>query len=404
MTELYLWDDARARALEPFALTRPIGELRSGAWLLRERWERGIGRKVAGAVTAPWLVDFVEEGAPSIHTTTIAAGAVVGSSRCVLAGNATLVVDDASVGRWRCGDRIAAVRLTRAVEPTELAAAFAEAAEGDTPVQALAGWWVDDVWDLVGGLSAQLMSDLPLLAAELEGARPGDGAHLAVLGDHLVLVEAGASLGAFVVLDATAGPIVIRRGATIGAHSIISGPTFIGIDATVVGGSIRGCAIGEAAKVRGELSASTVLGFSNKGHDGFVGHSYLGRWVNLGAGTTTSNLKNTYGNVALWTPEGIRDSGLQFLGTLFGDHAKTGIGLRLTTGCVVGAGANAVDTMPPKVLAPFAWGAQPPYALFEVDKFVQVARRVMARRGVVSDATTERYLGAIHAARWEPRS
>ena len=68
-----------------------------------------------------------------------------------------------------------------------------------------------------------------------------------------------------------------------------------------------------------------------KGHEGFVGHSYLGRWVNLGAGTTTSNLKNTYGSVALWTPDGVRDTGLQFLGTLFGDHAKTGIGLTLTT-------------------------------------------------------------------------
>ena len=93
-------------------------------------------------------------------------------------------------------------------------------------------------------------------------------------------------------------------------------------------------------KVRGELSNTIFLGYSNKGHDGFVGHSYLGRWVNLGAGTITSNLKNTYGTVSLWTPDGVRDTGLQFLGTLFGDHVKTGIGLRLTTGTVLGAGAN----------------------------------------------------------------
>ena len=84
--------------------------------------------------------------------------------------------------------------------------------------------------------------------------------------------------------------------------------------------------------MHGELSNSILIGHANKGHDGFVGHSILGRWVNLGAGTITSNLKNTYGTVQLWTPDGVRETGLQFLGTLFGDHAKTGIGLRLTTG------------------------------------------------------------------------
>ena len=102
-------------------------------------------------------------------------------------------------------------------------------------------------------------------------------------------------------------------------------------------------AIGHNCRVHGETSNSVFLAYSNKGHDGFVGHSYFGRWVNLGAGTTTSNLKNTYGPVSLWTPSGIRDSGLQFLGTFAGDHAKTGIGLRLTTGTVLGAGAPIVE-------------------------------------------------------------
>src|SRR5204863_9771343 len=101
--------------------------------------------------------------------------------------------------------------------------------------------------------------------------------------------------------------------------------------------------------------------YANKGHEGFVGHSYLGKWVNLGAGTTTSNLKNTYGTVSLWTPSGTRNTGLQFLGTLFGDHVKTGIGLRLSTGTVIGTGANVYDAMPPKAVAPFAWGSGAPY-------------------------------------------
>ncbi len=162
----------------------------------------------------------------------------------------------------------------------------------------------------------------------------------------------------------------------------VIGPCFIGCDSIVTADRIAGSSIGEQCRVHGELSASIFLGHSNKGHDGFVGHSVLGRWVNLGAGTTTSNLKNTYGSVALWTPEGVRDSGLQFLGTMFGDHVKTGIGLRLTTGCVLGAGANVFDRMPPKVVAPFSWGAGAPYDRFDRAKFSETAGRMMARRGV----------------------
>jgi hypothetical protein len=148
------------------------------------------------------------------------------------------------------------------------------------------------------------------------------------------------------------------------------------------------------------LSNAIVLGHSNKGHDGFVGHSYLGRWVNLGAGTITSNLKNTYGAVSLWTPSGIRDTGLQFLGTLFGDHVKTGIGLRLTTGTVLGAGANVYGNMPPKVVPPFSWGDALPYATYQSDKFVETAGRMMARRHVELSARARRHLSRAHASRW----
>ena len=140
-----------------------------------------------------------------------------------------------------------------------------------------------------------------------------------------------------------------------------------------------------------------MLGHTNKGHDGFVGHSYMGRWVNLGAGTTTSNLKNTYGTVALWTPDGVRDTGLQFLGTMFGDHAKTGIGLKLNTGTVLGAGANVYDAMPPKYVPPFSWGGGAPYAAYDADKFVQVAARAMGRRSVALGDDARATLTAAYA-------
>jgi len=152
-------------------------------------------------------------------------------------------------------------------------------------------------------------------------------------------------------------------------------------------------------KVRGEISGSLVLGHSNKGHTGFVGSSYIGKWVNLGAGTTTSNLKNTYGPVQMWTPSGMRDTGLQFLGSLIGDHAKTGIGLMLTTGAVIGAGANIFGAGGAlKRVPPFAWGDGEPYARYGLEKFVEVAERMMARRHVELGDKARRQLVDSYAA------
>lgn len=142
---------------------------------------------------------------------------------------------------------------------------------------------------------------------------------------------------------------------------------------------------------------SVFIGHANKGHDGFVGHSILGRWVNLGAGTITSNLKNTYGTVAMWTTAGAGNTGLQFAGTFFGDHVKTGIGMRLTTGCVLGAGTNVMDAMPPKAVAPFSWGTRAPYALFERDKFLETATRMMARRQIELDARQRAHWESVYA-------
>ncbi len=205
------------------------------------------------------------------------------------------------------------------------------------------------------------------------------------------------------VFDATAGPIYVASAAHVRAFTRLTGPCYIGNGSTIVGGDISGCSIGPRSKIRGEISASIVLGYSNKGHEGFVGHSYLGRWVNLGAGTTTSNLKNTYGTVALWTPGGIRDTGLQFLGTLFGDHVKTGIGVHLTTGTVLGAGANIYSTViPPKAVPPFALGEAPPYDTYEISKFLESAERMMSRRDVPLTDEARRLYQLAHAARWTP--
>ena len=186
-----------------------------------------------------------------------------------------------------------------------------------------------------------------------------------------------------------------------GPFDFFIGPIAVGRDSQVLGDRVASSSIGDHCKVRGEFSNTIVLGHSNKGHAGFVGHSYLGRWVNLGAMTTTSNLKNTYGAVQLWTPTGMKDTGLQFLGTFFGDHAKTGIGTLLSTGTVIGAGASVFGTnMPPRVVPPFAWGDEEPYETYEITRFLVVAERVMSRRDVKLSDKARKQLGEAHKRRW----
>ncbi|MFI5240056.1 MAG: glucose-1-phosphate thymidylyltransferase, partial [Gemmatimonadales bacterium] len=258
----------------------------------------------------------------------------------------------------------------------------------------LAGRWLTAIWDFIGQLSAQLADDINAIVRSLDTIiEPG-----VTLGTHTVAVEHGASIEPYVVFDATAGPILVRSGATVLAFTRLVGPCFIGNDAVIVGDRVANCSIGEKSKIRGEISSSIVLGHSNKGHTGFVGHSYLGRWVNLGAGTTTSNLKNTYGTVQLWTPNGMADTRLQFIGTMFGDHVKTGIGTMLNTGTVLGTGANIFGgSLHPKHVIPFAWGDAEPYAQYKLDKFLAVAERMMQRRGVAITAGLRRHLSRAYA-------
>jgi UDP-N-acetylglucosamine diphosphorylase/glucosamine-1-phosphate N-acetyltransferase len=387
---IYFYDDAAARGFEPFALTRPASELRAGALLLRERWEFALGAKSSGFIGAEHLENFDEPGAPSAAHRTIPAGAIIVNSRCAV-GLTRLSPADVYV----VGSEVAAITLSKPVDVDRFA-------EGTLKLSALAltdgkqaeasGRWINNVWDFIATLQVTLAEDVPLLAAR-NNARAGGTAG--------VYVEEGATVESHVFFDTSNGPVLVRKGATVQAFTRVIGPCVIGNDTVVGTDRIAGSSIGDGCRVHGELSASILLAYSNKSHDGFVGHSYLGRWVNLGAGTTTSNLKNTYGTVSLWTPKGEKDTGLQFLGSLIGDHVKTGIGMQLNTGTVIGAGANVFNHMPEKAVPPFAWGDGRPYDTYKFPKFLEVAKLVMGRRQVEVSDRHARQLAAAFKERWK---
>ena len=388
-----MFDDAIARRFEPFALTRPVSELVAGTSLIADRWREALG-SVDGFLSAEHLADFSEPDRPTVATGELARGTIIANSRFI--PKLERVNGDADV--WTAAGRIVAIRLEGPIPASVLVHGSVEweSLAGTGRKAEISGRWVDEIWDLVGGLSAQLTEDIPLLA-RLRSARPLQGA--TIIGDHPVFVEDGVTVSPFVAFDASAGPIYLSAHCTVAPFTRIGGPCYFGEHVTIAGDSIATSSIGPWSKVHGELHSSVVIGHSNKGHFGFVGHSYLGRWVNLGAGTTTSNLKNTYGPVALWTPQGVRDTGLKFLGTMFGDHVKTGIGMRLNTGTVLGAGSSVFDAMPPKFVEPFSWGSHAPYDRFQLEKFIEVAERVMERRKVRLSEAGRRQLQAAYGRR-----
>ena len=257
----------------------------------------------------------------------------------------------------------------------------------------LDGLLLRGAYDLVTALEHFLHADAADFTVERGDPVP-DGC--TVIGDPADVVLLGAAVEPGVVFDVRAGAVILEQGAYVRSESRLEGPLYVGPGTEIFGGPIRWCSIGPRCKVRGEMSSTVFVGFSNKAHDGFVGHSVVGRWVNLGAGTITSNLKNTYGKVRLQVGETAIETDRQYLGSLIGDHAKTAIGTLLGTGTVVGTGANVFgDVRPPKYVAPFAWGGGDGQRV-EHSGFLATSERVFARRDVGMTEPVVRMLEGIY--------
>ena len=207
------------------------------------------------------------------------------------------------------------------------------------------------------------------------------------------------------VLDAEDGPIFVAEEVLIQPNTTIVGPAYVGKGA-IVRPSTRlreGSSVGEYCKVGGEISNSILHSYSNKQHDGFLGDSYIGSWVNLGAGTTNSNLKNTYGNVRVQFGDRMIDSGETFLGAAIGDHTKVGINSSLSAGGIVGFSGNVIGRYPvPRFVPSFSWCAEG-IQTYHLDNALEVARRTTSRRGKTLSGAEEALFQRIHELTQEAR-
>jgi len=250
-------------------------------------------------------------------------------------------------------------------------------------------------WDLISNNGEQIISDFNLLTSKVDGSKIKGkiyaGAHL--INEDKIFIDEGAKVKPGVVLDAENGPIYIGKDAKIFPNAVIEGPAFIGNKSAIkIGAKIyENTSIGEVCKVGGEVEESIIHSYSNKQHDGFLGHAYLGMWVNLGADTNNSDLKNNYGSVKVIINGEQVDSGSMFVGLTMGDHSKAAINTMFNTGTVVGVSSNIFGAGFPKKYVPsFAWGGSDSTTSYDVEKALDVARKVMARRNIKLTDVEER--------------
>jgi UDP-N-acetylglucosamine diphosphorylase/glucosamine-1-phosphate N-acetyltransferase len=400
-----------ARGLEylfPLSYVRPVFDLRCGITRLRAKVERSYPGLAVTIRCRPYLADAVREQNPTVAVNAPDAAGCLYVNGQVLAGPDLIaaIPPDGEDAVFVSGGLFLAARVGskhRAALPDVFDAGMFP----DLPRREVRIPLMRYPWDLVNNNGEQIVADVHAMGIAGQGKILGkvyDGVHL--LAKENITIEEGAIVKPGVVLDAESGPIVIGKNARIYPHATIEGPAYIGPGSLIkIGAKIyEDTSIGEMCKVGGEVEASIVHSHSNKQHDGFLGHAYLGMWVNLGADTNNSDLKNNYANVKVTINHEVIDTGSMFAGLIMGDHAKSGINTMFNTGTVVGVSCNVYGAgFPPKYIPSFAWGGGEGLVAYDLEKSIAVARRVMVRRKETLTAAAETVLRTVYALTQDDR-
>ena len=390
---IYILEDFRLEDLYPLTYTRPAALLRCGAETLLERMLRHLPRPPSGIIVRDTIKAKMREvlRIPVNPRLDMTRSTVFINARWLMTHPFEYPPEDTA---GMTGEDFAWVHLS----PAKLAELdlkrMVRSRVLEKLITTIDAGLVDAVmirypWNILGNQHDILLDDFQRRgAAKL--SEPMAGAHLIKPEDMYIGPDVQIFPG--VVLDARNGPIILDRGAIIRANSVVTGPVYIGQECVIrTGADIReDCAFGPGCRVGGEIINCTFQEYSNKQHDGFLGQTFVGAWVNLGAGTTTSNLKNTYGIVRVPISGKERITGLQFMGSVIGDHAKLGIGTMLSTGTVVGFASHILTSRPPKFVPSFAWVTDQGIEHLDYEKALEIARIVMERRNQkLTDADQE---------------
>ena len=364
----------------PLSYTRPIADLRVGILKIHEKWSRCLNADQVGHRTVSYL--NTKFGGPASKSLTIRGG-VLPDQELVVRVKA---LDVSELLTYQ------GIVIAGFFDPEEEIALGnrKEIKIGDIRM-------VQYPWDLFRMNGDEIRSDYDLLTSNRSSIKIMDQ-HTVTYG-HQIFLEEGASVKN-AVLNAENGPIYLGKHSDIQEGAMIRGPFALGDHAVInMGAKVRGdTTIGPFSKAGGEISNSILQGYSNKGHDGFLGNSVIGEWCNLGADTNNSNLKNNYANVKMWDYQQGRflDTGLQFCGLVMGDHSKCGINTMFNTGTSVGVSANIFgEGFPRNIIPSFAWGGASGFSTYQTKKAFETAELVMQRRGEALTAEDKAVLSHI---------
>jgi UDP-N-acetylglucosamine diphosphorylase/glucosamine-1-phosphate N-acetyltransferase len=384
MLNLILFDGNERDHLLPLTFTRPVADLRIGILTIAEKWGR-ILETTPSILTQPILQ-------PKYPLTLTDDNLLVNGSICPNLELLGKIID------LKLGEALFAGAVHIASRLDAKGIANLHEHPGIVVNCEVSFVQVSRLWHLFQYNGVALEADFQMLTDGRTSAPIADSNTL--IGDR-VFLEPGAQVNA-AILNSTSGPIYIGRDAEVMEGSIVRGGLALCDHSQLkLGAKIYGpTTIGPHSKVGGEVNNSVIWGYSNKGHDGFLGNSVLGAWCNLGADTNNSNLKNNYDEVKLWSYRkgGFERTGLQFCGLFMGDHSKCGINTMFNTGTVVGVSANIFGSgFPRNIISSFAWGGAAGFTPYQLDKALDTANRVMARRGLSLDDQDRAIMQAI----WE---
>jgi len=365
-----LFDGPYRNNLLPFTFTRPVADIRVGILTIRQKWESYL-EYTTTTVTEDYLADkfpMVEMEENIMINASFLPNIEVSEFIKNLKHNQALFKDEDVIAFFaKEGEEVKDFSTFEAVEFT-----------GDILT-------IEHTWDIFSKNGEAIIEDFNLITKDKQSQPIPTSVN--TINSENIFIEKGATLN-FATLNASLGPIYIGRDAEVMEGSIVRGPFALCNNSTLkLASKIYGpTTIGPHSKVGGEVNNSVIFGFSNKGHDGFLGNSVIGEWCNLGADTNNSNLKNNYAEVRLWDykTEGFTKTGLQFCGLMMGDHSKCGINTMFNTGTVVGVFANIFGSGFPRNFIPsFSWGGNSGFTTYLTKKAFEVAEVVMARRNVV---------------------
>jgi UDP-N-acetylglucosamine diphosphorylase/glucosamine-1-phosphate N-acetyltransferase len=384
-----LFDDPTLRmSLMPFTLTRPIAELRCGIATISQKWQHLLN------ATPSYITEaYLQDKFPGIQS---GKNLYINGAVCPVEP-LLKVLDKLKAGeKLMQGDTCIALKTDDFFEDTEkLMVAISQAKGKEFPEPLTV---IRQVYDLFIQNGAQIRYDFHWLTKGRESV-PITDKHTSVYNPKEVFVEEGAVIIS-AVLNANAGPIYIGKNAEVQEGSLVRG-AFAICEGSILhmGSKMRGDnTIGPYCKVGGEITNSVFIGYSNKAHEGYLGNSVIGEWCNIGADTNTSNMKNDYGSIKIWSyaENKLVDTGLQFCGLMMGDHSKAGINTMFNTGSVVGVSANIFGgDFPPKFVPSFSWGGAKGLEVYQLEKALDVAEKALQRRGKIFEAADKKILEHI---------